>query len=50
MDDEREDWDGDEVDFENTHIKVIALGENDAVSRILVTVNKEEGENVDEKE
>ena len=41
---------GDEVDFENTHIKVIALGENDAVSRILVTVNKEEGENVDEKE
>jgi CBS domain containing-hemolysin-like protein len=35
---------GDEVDFENTHIKVIALDDNDAVSRILVTVKNEEEE------
>ena len=34
----------DEVDFENTHIKVIALDDNDAVSRILVTVKNEEEE------
>ena len=33
---------GDEVDFESTHIKVIAVDENDAVNRILVTVNSKD--------
>lgn len=34
----------DEVDFENTHIKIIAVDDNNAVNRILVTVKKEEEE------
>jgi putative hemolysin len=35
---------GDEVDFENTHIKVISVDENDAVNRILVSRIEEKDE------